>query len=112
MPGGDAPRRRLRGVLAEVGYRVIATSRWGVNVAIDADAHGLTWVKRCTVRGAPDMRWMSRLVAGDPWLGRSRAVREWVLHHVRARLGPSRYARWRRRFLDLVAGRVVSAPPS
>ena len=99
FPGGNAPRRALRPLLHETGYRRIAGSRWGRN----PDGGG-GWVRRCTARGdvTPDLA--ARVVTGDPWLTAVRAPREALLNGVRAVVGPSRYARWRRRVLDRLAG--------
>ncbi|HWA59384.1 MAG TPA: polysaccharide deacetylase family protein, partial [Gemmatimonadales bacterium] len=47
LPDGDRPRRALRGLIRSAGYRVVATSRWGVNRGRPGEA-GLTWVRRCT----------------------------------------------------------------
>jgi peptidoglycan/xylan/chitin deacetylase (PgdA/CDA1 family) len=101
LPGGDRPRRSLRPVLRAVGYRVIATSRWGVNRLNGADSD-LLWVKRCTVRGEPGSDYFSRVLRGDAWLGFKRVTREATLAKLRETLGPTRYARWRSRLLDTV----------
>jgi peptidoglycan/xylan/chitin deacetylase (PgdA/CDA1 family) len=100
LPGGDRPKRGLRPVLSQAGYRVVATSRWGVNRAREAD--GLQWVRRCTVRGEPDPGYFARMLRGDGWLGFRRSTRELTLRTLREALGPTRYARWRRRLLDAV----------
>ena len=98
FPGGDAPRPALRHVLAEEGYDVVGTSRWGRN---PARGGGRPWyVKRCTVRGAPPDAHFSAIVTGDRVLSLKKQTRERVLAFLRSSLGPSRYARWRRRFLD------------
>jgi hypothetical protein len=104
LPGGDAPRSDLHGLLAETGYAVVATSRWGVNDALDAP---MATVRRCTVRGEPSAELFAAIVRGSAWLGAKKRFRESTLAFVRSTLGPTRYARWRRRFLD--AGRVGAA---
>jgi peptidoglycan/xylan/chitin deacetylase (PgdA/CDA1 family) len=43
LPGGDAPRRPLRHLLWEAGYRVVAGSRWGVNHR--SDPLGATFIR-------------------------------------------------------------------
>jgi len=50
LPGGDAPRRELRGIMHDEGFSVVATSRWGINR--DAAGAAPLYVRRCTVRGA------------------------------------------------------------
>src|SRR5688572_10973868 len=98
FPGGDAPRPALRALLAETGYEVIGTSRWGRNAAIDESRP--RYIKRCTVRGEPHRDAFTAVVTGDAWLSAKKQTRERVLAFIRASLGPSRYARWRRGFLD------------
>jgi peptidoglycan/xylan/chitin deacetylase (PgdA/CDA1 family) len=98
FPGGDAPQPSLSGLLAETGYEVVATSRWGRN---PAQARGEPWyIRRCTVRGSPSDATFSAIVQGDRLLSAKRRAREGLLAFLRSSLGPSRYARWRRRFLD------------
>jgi peptidoglycan/xylan/chitin deacetylase (PgdA/CDA1 family) len=104
LPGGDAPAATLQGLLAEEGYDVVATSRWGRNRSgVGPPPH---YVNRCTVRGDPDPASFTAIVTGDPWLTLTKQTRERVLAFVRASLGPSRYARWRRRFLNAGRGDV------
>ena len=98
FPGGDAPRPELRGMLLEEGYEVVATSRWGHNAA--ADSARPRFVKRCTVRGAPDAATFGAIVDGDRWMALKREARERALAFLRASLGPTRYASWRRGFLN------------
>lgn len=98
FPGGDAPRASLRHMLLAEGYEVVGTSRWGLNAPDDSGRP--RYVRRCTVRGAPAPQAFRAIVTGDPWLGVKRQVRESALALVRSSLGPSRYARWRREFLD------------
>lgn len=101
LPGGDRPRRSLRPMLGAVGYRVVANSRWGVN-RVTTPAGGLLWINRCTIRGEPGAEYFSRVLRGDSWLGFKRFTREYTLARLRETLGPTRYARWRRRLLDAV----------
>lgn len=103
LPGGDFPRRGLRGLIGSAGFRTVATSRWGVNRPATG-ATGVRLVRRCTVRGAPSRRSFGRLLRADPWLVTRRRLRESALGALRSALGPTRYARWRRRFLDARAG--------
>jgi peptidoglycan/xylan/chitin deacetylase (PgdA/CDA1 family) len=98
LPGGDAPRRRFRGMIAEAGYRTVATSRWGHNGPDQGRMPRL--IRRCTVSPEADEKYFRRLLAGDRIIGIRRRARETVLARVRAALGPSRYTAWRRRFLD------------
>ncbi len=102
LPGGAWPRRPLRHLIAEAGYRVVATSRWGVNNV--AGARGVPPVKRCTVAGVAGPEQFGRIVAADRWLGRSRRLREGALGALRSALGPSRYAALRRAFFDAFTG--------
>ncbi len=97
FPGGDAPRRALRNVLWEAGYRVAVGTRWGRNADGAQPGH---FIQRCTVRGDISAAEAKRYVNGDRWLAMRMFPREMVLRSLRASLGPSRYARWRRRFLD------------
>jgi peptidoglycan/xylan/chitin deacetylase (PgdA/CDA1 family) len=101
LPGGDAPKRDLRPLLARAGYTVVATSRWGRNPP-GRDRTPL-WIRRCTVPAAD--RDFQRTLAGDPGLRARRRARESALGALRTLLGPSRYTRWRRRFLDAAAQR-------
>jgi peptidoglycan/xylan/chitin deacetylase (PgdA/CDA1 family) len=94
LPGGDAPRADLWSVVAEEGFPVIATSRWGRNGPAGDGAPRL--VKRCTVRGAPSDAAFVAIASGDRWLSFRKQARERVLAFARASLGPTRYARWRR----------------
>ena len=102
FPGGDAPRSELRGMLQEEGYAVVGTSRWGRNHR--APRSGPHYIRRCTVRGAPADADFRAIITGDPWLNVQRQAREKALAWLRASLGPSRYARWRRGFLDRAHG--------
>lgn len=99
LPGGDRPRRNLRPMLRAVGYRVIGSSVWGVN---HPNGSGEQWIKRCTIRGEPTAEHFSRVLRGDFWLGLKRSTREFALARLRETLGPTRYARWRRRLLNRV----------
>lgn len=103
LPGGDSPRRALRHLLADCGYDVVAGSKWGVN-----DDHsrvgGIRHVRRCTVRGRTPPTFARRVVSGDPWLALRRYPREATLAGIRSTLGAGRYSRWRRSFLDALAG--------
>ena len=100
LPGGDAPRRALRPLVGSAGYRVVATSRWGVNRS--ATGGEVAWIRRATVRGAANPAEFRRILAADPSLGARRRARESALAWLRRRLGPTRYARWRRSFLGAV----------
>jgi peptidoglycan/xylan/chitin deacetylase (PgdA/CDA1 family) len=102
FPGGDAPRSELRGMLQEEGYSVIGTSRWGTNRR--PPAAGPWHIRRCTVRGAPADADFRAIITADVWLGLRKRARERALAMLRASLGPSRYARWRRGFLDRAVG--------
>jgi peptidoglycan/xylan/chitin deacetylase (PgdA/CDA1 family) len=100
LPGGDWPRRALRPMLREAGYRVVATSRWGINTATTSG--GVIEIRRCTVQGVAGRETFGRIAAADPAMGRQRRLREGTLGSLRRLLGPTRYARWRRAVLNLV----------
>lgn len=102
LPGGDAPRRELRGMLVDEGYAVVATSRWGVNRG-DRTGHPL-YVRRCTIRGEPSDAAFMAIARGNAWLALKKRSRESMLAALRSSLGPTRYARWRRRVLDAAGG--------
>lgn len=103
LPGGDWPRRSLHHLIVEAGYRVVATSRWGVNAPPRADAPALVRVRRCTISGVAGREAFRRIATGDPWTARRRRVREGLLGALRRTLGPSRYASWRKAFLDALS---------
>jgi peptidoglycan/xylan/chitin deacetylase (PgdA/CDA1 family) len=101
FPGGDPPRRDLRPQLHEEGYSVIATSRWGINrPRAAARKSAPVWVNRCTIRGDLSPEVFGRIAKGDRWLAARKELREGALRAVREFLGPTRYARWRRRVLS------------
>ena len=100
LPGGDEPRPPLRHLLAEAGYRVVATSRWGLNRPHAAVADGVRRAFRCTVRGEPPLGGFTRVVRGDPWVLGYQRVRGAALETMRSRLGTRRYGVLRKRFLD------------
>lgn len=100
LPGGNAPKRRHRHLFRDVGYRVVAGSRWGRNPGIVDNSLDGAWIRRCTVRGSVSDEEARRLLEGNVRLGLARAPREALLNGIRAGLGASRYARWRRRLLD------------
>jgi peptidoglycan/xylan/chitin deacetylase (PgdA/CDA1 family) len=103
LPGGNGPKRSLRSLLGEAGYRVVAGSRWGRN-ADGAEAYDATkLVRRCTVPQSPTPDLARRVVTGDPRLALVRHPREVALFGLRGLLGPTRYSELRRRFLDLFA---------
>jgi peptidoglycan/xylan/chitin deacetylase (PgdA/CDA1 family) len=103
LPNGDRPRGGLP-VFQEAGYVVIATSRWGRNQLSPAPPSGVRIVRRCTVRGRPSPAEFRATYTGDPWLGARRQARESLLNALRSAVGPTRYARWRRRALDAIGG--------
>ncbi|MGH7620110.1 MAG: polysaccharide deacetylase family protein [Gemmatimonadaceae bacterium] len=103
LPGGDAPRASLRRVLAEEGYEVVATSRWGRNPASSPSTP--LYVRRCTVRGEPTLAEFSAIARGDRWLSVRKRARESVLAAIRSSLGPTTYAKLRRGVLNAARGR-------
>jgi peptidoglycan/xylan/chitin deacetylase (PgdA/CDA1 family) len=103
LPGGDFPPGRLRRLVKESGYSVVATSRWGYNRGAGPGGTEPLYLRRCPVQGAPRRDYMRRVLTGDRWLAGQRRLREAFLGAVRRSLGASRYARWRRQFLDALA---------
>jgi peptidoglycan/xylan/chitin deacetylase (PgdA/CDA1 family) len=102
LPGGDWPRRPLRSLIAEAGYHVVATSSWGVNRSGVPEPNRFVRVRRCTVSGTAGPDRFRRIMHGDPWLAQRRRARETMLGTLRRALGPTRYAAWRRGFLDTI----------
>jgi peptidoglycan/xylan/chitin deacetylase (PgdA/CDA1 family) len=99
LPGGDPPRRARRGLVARAGYQVVATSRWGRNRSLTGEPP--YWVRRSTIRRTTGDAEFRRVLHGDPLLALRHTAREALLGSARHALGPSRYARWRRRVLGL-----------
>jgi peptidoglycan/xylan/chitin deacetylase (PgdA/CDA1 family) len=102
LPGGFFPRGSYRALAREAGYRVVATSNWGRNLYRSNPTGGASLVRRCTIKGAPGMDWFDRVLDGDPWVAARYILKEKVLEGFKTVLGPSRYLRWRARFLDRV----------
>jgi peptidoglycan/xylan/chitin deacetylase (PgdA/CDA1 family) len=99
LPGGDLPRRRLRHLLRDCGYVAVAGSRWGANHDPCMETHQSP-LKRCAMRDAISPADALRVLEGDAWLSIATSSKEASLNAVRATLGASRYANWRRRLLD------------
>ena len=101
LPGGDAPVRWKLADYAALGFHCVATSRWGPNEATplrDAIA-----VRRYTVRRDTADAQVGRLALASVPAYAPEGLRLSALHLVRATLGPTRYSRWRRRALELLA---------
>jgi peptidoglycan/xylan/chitin deacetylase (PgdA/CDA1 family) len=107
LPGGDAPRRELRRLIAEAGYGIVGTSVWGRN-GVPRETGEVFMARRCTIRGEMSPARFRRVVLGDPWVVMRRRARDGVLRWTRRTLGPSRYARWRASFLGMI-GRALGA---
>ncbi len=105
FPGGNAPKKKHWPLLRRAGYRVVAGSRWGLNVADAPGSLDGRWVRRCTMRGRLDSTAAASLLTGDVRIALHYHVKEPVLYGARGFLGPTRYARWRRRVLDLLTSR-------
>lgn len=113
LPGGDAPRPKLRAMLTDAGYRVVGTSDWGVNQDVDVPPAGMAlYVDRCTIRGVPSDELFRAILTGDSWLSVKKRTRHSVLGFVRSSLGPSRYLRWRHRLIDAVGSRGARSATS
>jgi peptidoglycan/xylan/chitin deacetylase (PgdA/CDA1 family) len=109
FPGGDPPQPELRNAIREAGYSIVATSRWGINPArLSRQGNEPVWIKRCTVRGAMPDAMYQQVIDGDRWLSARKELREAALRSLRASLGPTRYARIRRGFLDAARGKKSS----
>jgi peptidoglycan/xylan/chitin deacetylase (PgdA/CDA1 family) len=108
FPGGDGPKRELRAMLAEVGYGVIGTSRWGVNT--DGENGVPKYIARCTVRGETDDAAFMAIASANRWLATKKRARETVLRVARTAIGPSRYARLRRGFLNAIRSSDAPSP--
>jgi hypothetical protein len=100
LPNGDHPRGGALAVARSLGYRWVATSRWGANRGDARD--GL--VRRYTVRRATTLSDFDALVVKRPSVLSSEGLRLLLLHRLRALLGTSRYARWRRQFMRFRRG--------
>lgn len=101
FPGGDPPNRRLRHLVREAGYTVVATSRWGIN-RDDLTGESPRYLRRCTIRGTPSPEFFARVLHNDRRLSVRRHARETALRTLRSTLGRQRYARWRARFLGML----------
>ena len=96
LPGGDFPRQRLARAVAEAGYRVVATSRPGVN-EYEPMGREPRFIDRLTVRAGQPFARFTRQVNMDSTL----LVRSWAKYQAldlaRSVLGRSRYHQWRQR---------------
>jgi len=104
LPGGDAPRAWLPSDYARLGYRCVATSRWGANqvAAGPSPPGGVRFVRRYTARRETADGMLRRLIlAKEPAYGWE-GVRQAALHVVRSTVGATRYAGWRRRALRVL----------
>lgn len=102
LPGGDFPAGAARDAIAAAGYDVVATSVFGRNPWGKARDDSPRYVRRCTVRGDVDTAALKKILVGYRPLFCRRRVREGILRNLRRGLSPSRYAKWRRRFLDAI----------
>jgi peptidoglycan/xylan/chitin deacetylase (PgdA/CDA1 family) len=96
LPGGDFPGGGLR-LIANAGYRYVATSVWGPNVA-----PAPTLIRRYTVRrDTPPARFDACMRATSPATS-PEGVRLAVLSAARRVIGADRYARWRRQIFAIL----------
>lgn len=102
LPGGDFPSGSARGAISETGYDIVATSVFGRNPFSPQGGASPRFVRRCTVRGDADAGLIEQALAGERHLFLRRTIREGLLRNLRRGLGPSRYARWRRRFFNAI----------
>jgi peptidoglycan/xylan/chitin deacetylase (PgdA/CDA1 family) len=103
LPGGNQPRRGLSHLLEEAGYRVVAGSRWGRNPHPTPHV-SRRLLRRCTMRATVSSSDAQELIRPNAWRDAARFGRESALNTVRATLGASRYASWRKSFLDALTG--------
>lgn len=103
FPGGDPPASALRFMIREAGYRTAVGTRWGTNADGVMRITPRPFVRRCTARGEITADMARRVVDADPLLRLRWTAKEGALRRLRRMLGASRYARWRRQFLDTVA---------
>lgn len=96
LPNGDFPRADD---FDSAGYRWVATSRWGAN---RGTGHAVRQVRRYTVRRSTSLDVVERLARGQASALSPEGVRLELLGRIRAAVGPTRYARWRRAVLDRV----------
>jgi peptidoglycan/xylan/chitin deacetylase (PgdA/CDA1 family) len=103
LPNGDAPRRFRPAEYARIGYRCVASSRWGPNIGVPApEPHGVQFIRRYTVRpGTPDGLFRRIATAQELAYG-IEGTRQFALNTIRSMLGPSRYARYRTQLLKLL----------
>lgn len=95
LPNGDHPRTGEED-FAECGYRWVATSRWGANAGAERAARR---IRRYTIRRSTTLAEFERLARAASSALAPEAVRLELLGRLRAMVGPSRYARWRRAVL-------------
>jgi peptidoglycan/xylan/chitin deacetylase (PgdA/CDA1 family) len=96
LPGGDFPRQRLVRAVSEAGYRVVATSRPGVNEYEPMNGEP-RFIDRLTVRaGQPFTRFTQQVQMDTTLLARSWAKYQ-ALDLARSVLGRERYHHWRQR---------------
>lgn len=100
LPNGDHPRGGALTAARSAGYQWVATSGWGPNTGDIRER----LVRRYTVRRATTISAFDRLVRARPSVMSLEGMRLAILHELRALLGPSRYARWRRQFMRLRRG--------
>jgi len=98
LPGGDAPRGWRPADYARLGYRYVATSRWGPN-SISPSSQAGELVRRYTVRRETGLDTLRRQALGAAPAYDLEGLRQAALHGLRSTLGASRYARWRQRVL-------------
>jgi peptidoglycan/xylan/chitin deacetylase (PgdA/CDA1 family) len=104
LPGGDAPRHENAELVAALGYRNVVTSVWGTNPLAALDNEVPAVVRRYTVRQDTTLERFSELALGrSPWWSRE-GLRLRALHGARRIIGPPRYSRWRKKFLQAVRG--------
>ena len=99
LPNGDFPRGFDQRAFHASGYAAVATSRWGPNAPAAAVGRAML-VNRYTVRRATTLAELDALLARLPGVVSLEGARTLSLNAIRRLLGPTRYARLRRRLVD------------
>jgi peptidoglycan/xylan/chitin deacetylase (PgdA/CDA1 family) len=108
LPGGAAPREWRARDYAELGLRLVATSRWGANAA-RLTRGTAKFVRRYTVRYSTPDAWLPRFALARSTPLHPESLRLFALGVVRTVIGGRRYQRLRRRVLGAQADLMIEA---
>jgi peptidoglycan/xylan/chitin deacetylase (PgdA/CDA1 family) len=109
LPGGAAPREWRANDYAQLGFGLVATSRWGANSGRPTRA-AAKYVRRYTVRYRTPDAWLPRFALGRSTRLHPESLRLFTLGMVRTVLGGARYQRLRRRVLGTQAELLIEPP--